>query len=88
MRPTRDITQQRFGKLVALRRDGYRGVGVAWLCACDCGNTHRVTTSNLVSGQVRSCGCSKRGSPLKPEQRAQQEPYDGALTVAMGYKPA
>jgi hypothetical protein len=28
-----------------------------WLCACDCGNFKTVSTSNIGSGNVTSCGC-------------------------------
>ena len=30
-----------------------------WLCICDCGKTKEVTTGQLVSGNVKSCGCLK-----------------------------
>lgn len=28
-----------------------------WLCQCDCGNTHIVSTSDFKRGKVQSCGC-------------------------------
>lgn len=34
-----------------------------WLCLCECGNTTRTTTSELVSGRTKSCGCYKRDNP-------------------------
>lgn len=60
----KDLTGQRFGRLVALRKTGYyvwpcgRNSNI-WLCKCDCGNEKKVTTSNLTSGHTRSCGCLK-----------------------------
>lgn len=48
-----DITNQRFGKLVAIEYVGNRG----WLCRCDCGNTKIATGSNLRKGATKSCGC-------------------------------
>jgi hypothetical protein len=55
-----DLTGQRFARLLVLRRDGFKGPRKAWLCLCDCGNEHRVTTSDLLNGKVQSCGCLRR----------------------------
>lgn len=52
-----DITGERFGRLVALKRVGSDGHSALWLCRCDCGNTKVVTLPHLRSGQTRSCGC-------------------------------
>ena len=58
MGKVRDLTGQRFGKLVVLYRDGYVGVNVAWVCKCDCGKTTRpIASRNLVTGHTNSCGC-------------------------------
>jgi hypothetical protein len=57
-----DITGQRFGRLVAVKRlrlDKKRGHSV-WLCACDCGNSKAVSISDLKSGSTVSCGCFAR----------------------------
>ena len=59
-----DISGQRFGKLTALRPTNDRSSGqVVWECSCSCssGQLSYVTTSNLVSGGVTSCGCSRKG---------------------------
>lgn len=58
----RDLTDQRFGKLVAKKYVGFRIVGkkthlTLWECVCDCGNTKIVSSSNLVQGVTKSCGC-------------------------------
>ena len=55
-----DITGQRFGRLVVITQDRTRskeGNGTYWLCTCDCGLTKSVRKSNLLSGNVKSCGC-------------------------------
>ena len=51
---------QRYGKLIVIgqaksTKDGKR----RWNCRCDCGNlkTKPVTTYDLRSGKVKSCGC-------------------------------
>ena len=52
-----DLTDQRFGLLVARKRAGSTKTGeVTWLCDCDCGNTHIVSSANL-RRTTRSCGC-------------------------------
>lgn len=58
----KDITNWRFGRLVALyptaARD--RKWSVYWHCRCDCGNEVDLTEDNLVHGNYKSCGCLKR----------------------------
>ena len=57
----KDLTNQRFGKLIAKSYLGSSGKGsVLWLCFCDCGNNNFITTSHhLLSGNTQSCGCLK-----------------------------
>lgn len=52
----KDITGQRFGRLVAIQptdRDQHRSI--FWICKCDCGTT--VNGAELRRGKRRSCGC-------------------------------
>jgi len=66
-RKFRDITGQRFGKLIALspteeRKDG----NVVWKCRCDCGNLYYQNGRNLVRGFSKHCGCEERsGNPAE-----------------------
>ena len=55
-----DLTNQKFGSLTAIEPTEQRVNGkVVWKCLCDCGNEHFVTSANLKSGSVKSCGkCS------------------------------
>lgn len=54
----KDITGQRFGKLVAIRPlYSNEKQSMVWECKCDCGNTHNVGVSALLSGNTQSCGC-------------------------------
>lgn len=54
----RDLTGQRFGRLLVLSKaDGKPG---RWNCLCDCGNEKVVYGSCLVSGSTKSCGCYRR----------------------------
>lgn len=56
----KDISGQRFGKLVAIRPVSKRTKDerVHWECKCDCGRITVVNGNNLRSGTTRSCGCS------------------------------
>lgn len=55
----RDLTGQRFGKLIVIHRAS-RAAGeqqAHWICKCDCGNTTRTRGNLLTGGNVASCGC-------------------------------
>lgn len=63
---TRDISGQRFGKLIAMEPTEERGYSrsVVWKCQCDCGNECYVSLHQLQAGYVKSCGCLSH-PPLK-----------------------
>lgn len=67
-----DLTGKRYGKLTVM---GFSHKDVKkhkksenkpfittyyWKCKCDCGNTTLVSSSNLTSGNTKSCGCYKK----------------------------
>ena len=53
-----DITNQRFGKLIALERTKEKkGTNYIWKCICDCGEITYVDINSLTQGKVKSCGC-------------------------------
>lgn len=52
----KDMTGQRFGRLVVLSKTDDEG-RAKWLCRCDCGNTSVAFGSNLRKGTSASCGC-------------------------------
>lgn len=60
----KDITGQRFGRLIVLHRDESKpkghGCKAYWICQCDCGNTVSVVGTNLRNGSTQSCGCLQR----------------------------
>lgn len=62
----KDLTDQRFGKLVCIEPTEKRGPsgGVVWRCHCDCGNDCLAVSTQLTSGYKKSCGCLGR-PPLK-----------------------
>lgn len=54
----RDLTGQRFGRLVVKQR-GYKENyhNAVWECVCDCGKSTVVAGNHLTCGHVLSCGC-------------------------------
>lgn len=57
----KDLTGQRFGRLVAMWPAGRKGIrSIVWLCCCDCGQLKLCLTSVLHNGNTRSCGCLRK----------------------------
>ena len=58
----KNLTDQRFGKLIALRPTEMRdkASGIIWECKCDCGNIVYVSQNSLTRNQKRSCGCLQK----------------------------
>lgn len=58
-RKIKDITGQRFGKLVAIEPTDKRMIdhNVIWKCQCDCGNIIEASQNNLTHFRTTSCGC-------------------------------
>jgi hypothetical protein len=58
---TKDLTNERFGYLVAISKtnviygDGHNRI--AWECECDCGNKKTIVQQSLTRGLTKSCGC-------------------------------
>ena len=56
-----DLTGQRFGRLLVIRRGENTTRGQAqWVCKCDCGNTKQIASASLVKGATKSCGCLRK----------------------------
>jgi hypothetical protein len=60
----RDLTGQRFGRLVALDsqsvRDSSGRARVHWRCQCDCGSVVTVDSDPITRGVTASCGCLRK----------------------------
>jgi len=62
----KDLTGQRFGKLVVIGLDPdyipKSGRHAKWLCKCDCGNYKKVQSNHLLAGDTTACslGCNRR----------------------------
>jgi len=56
----RDLTGQKFGLLTAQSpTKERRRKSVVWDCLCSCGNRHLVAATGLLTGDTKSCGCTK-----------------------------
>ena len=55
-----DLTGQRFGRLVVIKRAENQGKQTKWLCKCDCGNVVAVMGSRLRGNITHSCGCIQK----------------------------
>ena len=77
----RDITGQRFGRLVAVESTQLRNNSgtTVWRCRCDCGNEVLTSLSQLTQGYKKSCGCLG-----KPQRKDFVGKRFGQLTV-LGY---
>lgn len=64
-----DITGMRFGKLVAIKPNGFdqspSRKHIRWDCECDCGAKHNLRLNALRSGGAVSCGCNRRTATHK-----------------------
>lgn len=59
--PIKHLEGQRFNKLIAIERAGFREGKkcrkTLWRCRCDCGNEAVVAQVDLIAGATKSCGC-------------------------------
>ena len=60
MSQVKDVTNQKFGRLLVVKRAGSNKEGTAmWRCKCDCGRYVVVSGRRLRNGHTTSCGCAK-----------------------------
>lgn len=60
----KDLSNQRFGKLIALEPTEKRAYEhyVIWKCRCDCGGIRFANSHDLLQGKILSCGCKKEST--------------------------
>lgn len=82
-----DLTNRKFGKLIAIRRserDSHK-----WVCKCECGGVTEVSTAKLTSGHTISCGCINSKGELAIRcyldkikiQYEQQKEFNGLIGI-------
>lgn len=54
----KDLTGNRYGRLIAIKLDHIKNRKSYWLCQCDCGNQKIIRSDCL--GTTLSCGCLKK----------------------------
>jgi hypothetical protein len=52
-----DLAGRRFSWLKVTQRAGHKPCRTLWSCVCLCGRSKIASTSDLLSGNVKSCGC-------------------------------
>lgn len=86
MRKCADLTGQRFGRLIVVKRIGSKKNKALWLCKCDCGNEVKVDTAGLKTGHTKSCGCLHRDILIKGnKKRICYNTYDLNGKYGVGY---
>lgn len=65
-----DLTGQKFGRLLVIKKDenAVKTRGAYWICRCDCGKEKSILSSNLRGGLTQSCGCYNKEINSKPKE--------------------
>jgi len=61
----KDITNNRYGRLVVIKLDSIKNRKSYWLCKCDCGTEKVIYSCDFKSGRTRSCGCLNREKTIE-----------------------
>jgi hypothetical protein len=80
-RASPDLTNQRFGRLVALHKTVGDDRATWWMVRCDCGVAKAVRATPLVKGATRSCGCLRRETSAANRKRSGAAAYLAARRV-------
>lgn len=58
---TRISVGDRYGRLTIIKEtDERKRDRIVWKCKCDCGETVKIVSTDLTTGDTQSCGCLKR----------------------------
>ena len=55
-----DISNKKFGKLTAIQLKIVNNKIRYWYCKCDCGNGRFIRETELINGNINTCGCDKK----------------------------
>lgn len=85
-----DLAGQKFGFLTVIKRaesrNEYGTKTGYWLCQCECGTFKEFPTSNLTSGNSKSCGCYKKTSEYSKNVSAGQIKHGHSVTDSPTYR--
>lgn len=85
-RNRKDITNKRFGRLLAINCSGKDNHNnFKWLCLCDCGRETNVTVACLMKGTTKSCGCLQKEKASENTSKDLTGLKVGRLTVIKEY---
>lgn len=56
----KDISNERFGRLVAISMIAKFKNKTKWICLCDCGKIKEILLNSLTTGRTMSCGCLQK----------------------------
>ena len=72
-----DLTGRKFNRLTVLKRVENKGRNVMWECKCSCNNPIHpiVSSANLKSGKVKSCGCLNREKTIERNKHPKKNEY-------------
>lgn len=84
----KNLTNQKFGRLLVLRQIGIdkRTRQKIWLCRCDCGKEKEIITSYLTSGDTQSCGCYRKECEIKNLSKFWGKPKTHGLSKTRMYQ--
>jgi len=69
----KDISGRKFGRLLAIAPVEKGHYGVAWQCACECGERQISLSTDLIGGRVISCGCANIDKPRLTDPSVQSK---------------
>ena len=76
-----DLTNQKFGRLIALEQAPNKSNRTRWKCQCECGKEIVVDTADLRRGHTISCGCFQKEQTSKSSLKDLTGKYFGFLEV-------
>ena len=68
-RPTEDLTNREFDRLMVLKRSPNKNGRVCWECKCQCGTIKTFFAYKLIQKTTKSCGCLSKGQYSKNNKR-------------------
>lgn len=81
MSRVKDLTNQKFNLLTAVRFIEARKGNAYWECKCDCGNICIVAGADLQRSQTKSCGCARKDLQASKKFKDLTGKIFGRLTV-------